>query len=167
MSATARRYRCATGCVDRVQSRRPGRLAQRESASFTPKRPLVRSQYRPHTRQQVNCRGRIPKRGPTTAATESRENFGRRSCWPGDSRPDRCGALGAHISGWGTSSMVDLEVQTSVGGNSLTPAARRRRRTVGTRPPGPWHRREIFTCADGCHGWRYDESSSPLYQESK
>jgi hypothetical protein len=25
----------------------PGRLAQRESASFTPKRSLVRSQYRP------------------------------------------------------------------------------------------------------------------------
>ena len=38
------------GCAGRggrVQSCRPGRLAQRESASFTPKRSLVRSQYRP------------------------------------------------------------------------------------------------------------------------
>ena len=34
----------------------PGRLAQRESASFTPKRSLVRSQYRPPASQQVRAR---------------------------------------------------------------------------------------------------------------
>src|ERR1700753_3894661 len=33
--------------ADAVWSSHPGRLAQRESASFTPKRSLVRSQYRP------------------------------------------------------------------------------------------------------------------------
>ena len=32
---------------DRLKSRGSGRLAQRESASFTPRRSLVRSQYRP------------------------------------------------------------------------------------------------------------------------
>src|ERR671914_2954348 len=31
----------------------PGRLAQRESASFTPKRSLVRSQYRPPAFQEL------------------------------------------------------------------------------------------------------------------
>src|SRR5664280_2437279 len=34
---------------------RLGRLAQRESASFTPRRPLVRSQYRPPS---LRCRPR-------------------------------------------------------------------------------------------------------------
>lgn len=34
-----------------------GRLAQRESASFTPKRSLVRSQYRPHSSEAVSLSG--------------------------------------------------------------------------------------------------------------
>jgi hypothetical protein len=41
--------RCATllSAGERVSGSVPGRLAQRESASFTPRRSLVRSQYRP------------------------------------------------------------------------------------------------------------------------
>src|SRR5262249_22131617 len=35
-----------------------GRLAQRESASFTPKRPLVRSQYRPPSSEAIFHRRR-------------------------------------------------------------------------------------------------------------
>jgi hypothetical protein len=48
--------RHGTGC-------RPGRLAQRESASFTPRRSLVRSQYRP----PFNCRPvlRTPRTRPS------------------------------------------------------------------------------------------------------
>src|SRR6478736_6083081 len=56
------------GCSDRAAGsgkvaaarhvRGPGRLAQRESASFTPKRSLVRSQYRPpHYRRSEPCPG--------------------------------------------------------------------------------------------------------------
>src|ERR1700754_2837259 len=35
---------------ERYSTTEHGRLAERESASFTPKRSLVRSQYRPHSK---------------------------------------------------------------------------------------------------------------------
>jgi hypothetical protein len=57
---------------DRVATRRvPGRLAQRESASFTPRRSLVRSQYRPP-------RGLDPFGGPRVRTTWPGVGLGRR-----------------------------------------------------------------------------------------
>src|SRR5487761_571169 len=64
---TAPRAGCASLCSPRGPATVPrsGRLAQRESASFTPRRSLVRSQYRPPALAQIrgSYTGLIPRRG--------------------------------------------------------------------------------------------------------
>ena len=56
--ARARLPGCRRGGAIGYARGRPGRLAQRESASFTPKRSLVRSQYRPPSSEAMSHRRR-------------------------------------------------------------------------------------------------------------
>src|SRR5580698_4332669 len=65
---------------DRLKFRGSGRLAQRESASFTPRRSLVRSQYRPPPHRPV------PVTGPAFCVL-----------WLADARCAGCGL--AHVEG--------------------------------------------------------------------
>ena len=68
------------GCPSIRYSRYPsGRLAQRERASFTPKRSLVRSQYRPHLKPQLRGQTLTDEAGLFPPSRSVRENTGRRS----------------------------------------------------------------------------------------
>jgi hypothetical protein len=76
--------------------RRPGRLAQRESASFTPRRSLVRSQYRPPRNSEsdggvskiirVACIVRGQPWQPKARATPAQVPGGCRQARPGQRR---------------------------------------------------------------------------------
>jgi hypothetical protein len=66
LRSTLPRPECANlRSLQRPQCRieEPGRLAQRESASFTPRRSLVRSQYRPPGQRDKFEQRRSPRRG--------------------------------------------------------------------------------------------------------
>jgi hypothetical protein len=76
--------KCATLLVARHRGRRttvaarsPGRLAQRESASFTPRRSLVRSQYRPPDHPRSNLGPRTMLWGPLFSTAVVRWPFHR------------------------------------------------------------------------------------------